>query len=430
MDLVKEEKPEEEIKKRDIIEKDRQIDMPEEVEHPVFVHEEVEVQDHMETENNMDNNTARGQEDAISDIPLGGTGVVGNIGIGGGGAGAFGFRTGGGRKRAALRGGGNPFSEDAVDAALRWLARHQQSDGHWDGETKYEPTDPGENSDPGVTGLALLAFLGAGHTEKTGKFQDNVVRAVRWLIQKQAADGSIGRSYEGGMGYHHAIAGLGLAEAYGMARVPTTGSAAQKAVDYSLDVHQTEYSGWRYEPKTPADMSVTGWFVMQCKSATIAGLKVDAKGFQGASTFVDKCTKPGQYPGLVAYQETSSPTYTMTAVGMLSRQFMGWKREDPMLVGGASYLQQSLPEWGSGNVNFYYWYYGTLVMFQMGGQWWKAWNGALRDMLIERQRKGPPKIDGSWDPLCVWNSKGGRVYSTALGALCLEVYYRYLPLYK
>jgi hypothetical protein len=170
---------------------------------------------------------------------------------------------------------------------------------------------------------------------------------------------------------------------------------------------------------------------MQLKSATIAGLRVDAKGFQGASAFVDKCTKDGgQYPGLVSYQPERSATYTMTSVGMLCRQFMGWKREDPLLVGGANYLQGSLPEWGHGNVNFYYWYYGTLVMFQMGGNWWKSWNASLRDMLIERQRKGPPKIDGSWDPLCVWNAKGGRVYSTALGALCLEVYYRYLPLYK
>jgi hypothetical protein len=431
MDLARQPEIEEETLEREQFKSDRAVDLPEQVEHPVIIHEEVEELDHMETENNMDNNTARGQEDAISDIPLGGTGVVGNIGVGGGGAGAFGFRTGGGRRRAAMQGGGNPLSEDAVDAALRWLARHQESAGNWEGERKYEDTDPGEDSDAGVTGLAALAFLGAGHTEKTGKFKDNVVRAIGWLRRKQAADGCIGRGYAGGLGYHHAIAGLALAEAYGMARVPMTGTAAQKAVDYSINIHQTEYSGWRYEPKSPGDISVSGWFVMQLKSATIAGLRVDAKGFQGASAFVDKCTKDGgQYPGLVSYQPERSATYTMTSVGMLCRQFMGWKREDPLLVGGANYLQGSLPEWGHGNVNFYYWYYGTLVMFQMGGNWWKSWNASLRDMLIERQRKGPPKIDGSWDPLCVWNAKGGRVYSTALGALCLEVYYRYLPLYK
>ena len=36
---------------------------------------------------------------------------------------------------------------------------------------------------------------------------------------------------------------------------------------------------------------------------------------------------------------------------------------------------------------------------------------------------------GSWDPICIWGGYGGRVYSTAMSALCLEVYYRFLPLY-
>ena len=45
-------------------------------------------------------------------------------------------------------------------------------------------------------------------------------------------------------------------------------------------------------------------------------------------------------------------------------------------------------------------------------------------------------VDGSWDyekdpygGKISW-SRCGRVYTTALGALCLEVYYRYLPMYS
>jgi len=37
--------------------------------------------------------------------------------------------------------------------------------------------------------------------------------------------------------------------------------------------------------------------------------------------------------------------------------------------------------------------------------------------------------DGSWDLLSKTDKAGGRVYTTAIGALCLEVYYRYLPMY-
>ena len=34
---------------------------------------------------------------------------------------------------------------------------------------------------------------------------------------------------------------------------------------------------------------------------------------------------------------------------------------------------------------------------------------------------------GSWNPDGIWGGYGGRVYSTALSALILEVYYRYEP---
>jgi Ca-activated chloride channel family protein len=380
-------------------------------------------------ENSINRNTARGQEDRISDIPTGGTGVIGNLGVGGGGAGAYGFRGGGGRRRATLQGGGSRKSEASVDRALKWLGHNQRADGSWSAGNGLT-----SDADVGVTGMAVLSFLAAGHTEKTGKHKIAVMKAIDYLISKQNRSGAVGENSgkpKSGSGYNHAIAGLALSEAYGMARVRKTGVAAQKAVNYSTNVHQKEYSGWRYAPEQDADMAVTGWFISQLKSAKIAGLKVDGKGFQGAIAFLDSVTKSaGLETGRVSYQPGREPTPTMTAVGLVSRQFMGWKRSDPLLVGGANYLMQNLPEWEGGNADLYYWLHGTQGMFQMGGDWWKAWNASLRDMMIERQRKGPPKIDGSWDPVGPWTEGQGRALATALGTLALEVYYRYLPLYK
>jgi hypothetical protein len=109
---------------------------------------------------------------------------------------------------------------------------------------------------------------------------------------------------------------------------------------------------------------------------------------------------------------------------------MGWKPNDPLIMGATQNLVEHLPSWDGGNVNFYYWYYGTLAMFQAGGERWKAWNVEMRDTLEQRQRRGAPAVDGSWDPVGAWCGRGGRVYSTAMGALCLEVYYRYLPIYR
>ena len=115
----------------------------------------------------------------------------------------------------------------------------------------------------------------------------------------------------------------------------------------------------------------------------------------------------------------------MTSAGMLGRLFMGAKPDT--LRGGGEYLRENLPEWGQWKTNFYYWYYGTLVMFQMGGDYWKGWNVSMKKALLDNQRKGGDE-DGSWDPGDGERSAHkNRVMSTALGALCLEVYYRYLP---
>jgi len=91
----------------------------------------------------------------------------------------------------------------------------------------------------------------------------------------------------------------------------------------------------------------------------------------------------------------------------------------------AVYLAERTPR--ANDINFYFWYYGTLALYQHQGPAWKAWNRAVREILLPMQeRKGP--CDGSWPPKGQW-ATGGRVVQTALATLCLEVYYRYLPLY-
>jgi len=446
-DLAKKEQPEyDPKKKRDIFKNPQEVKAETQVENPVVVHEQAEVSETFETDNDMDTRTARGQEDAISDIPLGGTGVTGSVGVGGGGmAGCFGYRDGGGRKKAVARFGGSPATESAVEAALRWLARHQEPDGHWNGK-KYEAK--GNDGDVGITGLALLAFLGAGHTEKSGRFRDNVRRAQAWLISQQSPkDGLIGYKYREfhhgyGGGYLHPIAALALAESYGMAKNPQVGAAAQKAVDFAINVHQKPYEGWRYENKSAGDVSATGWYVMFLKSSRIAGLKVDGAGFQGAMNLINRCTNKKN--GSVGYMNARGVPST-TAVGMVCRQFMGQRNTNKWLVKGAEYLMsdpENLPAWDKKNgrcvwgpCTFYHWYYGTLAMFQMGGKDWMTWNAALKKTLLPKQCKGGPMDgsandkDGSWDPLGRQTRYGGRVYSTAVGALCLEVYYRYLPMF-
>jgi hypothetical protein len=237
---------------------------------------------------------------------------------------------------------------------------------------------------------------------------------------------------------------LALAEAAGMGRIPATIEAAQKAVDYSTEKHQagenSDKEAWRYNPKKDADASVSGWFVMQLKSAKIAGLKVNTASFEGALKFYDSIEDKKEYDGYKGgrfpYQKGGGALLNPSAIGILCNLFLGRRPDE--LRGGAEYLKENLPKWGdpalgkgnAGGFPMYYTYYGTLTQFQMGGDYWKTWNEALKAMLVPNQRKDGD-FDGSWDPIGGKDDGlGGRVYMTAMSALCLEVYYRYLPITK
>ncbi len=116
----------------------------------------------------------------------------------------------------------------------------------------------------------------------------------------------------------------------------------------------------------------------------------------------------------------------MTAEALTCRQFLGMPPASATGLEAGDYILGQLP--GEGQANFYYWYYATIGMYQLQGTHWDRWNKALRATLVQSQRSSGP-LAGSWDPNTVWGGYGGRVYTTALGTLCLEVYYRFLPMY-
>jgi hypothetical protein len=119
---------------------------------------------------------------------------------------------------------------------------------------------------------------------------------------------------------------------------------------------------------------------------------------------------------------------SMTAVAMLCRIFSGHTlQDDPLISKGAELLVRTPPKWETGgDIDYYYWYYGTLAMHQVGGPRWERWNEAMKSAIIDHQRNNKDEDEyGSWDPLDPWSSEGGRIYSTALNCLCMEVYYRY-----
>lgn len=368
-----------------------------------------------------------------------GVGVGTGTHAGAGGAG-YGFGGRGTGKHAGLGGGGGTkISERAVGAALSWFAHHQMPDGNWSID-KYtqrckDATCVGAgkaaSADSAATALALLPFLAAGqtHTSK-GPYQKTIHSGLYWLLKNQ--NSGTGDLRCGQNMYAHGLASICLCEAYGLSNDPMLGRAAQSAIRFIVDSQNKEDGGWRYNPGDPGDLSVAGWQIMAMKSAQMAGLQVPQATFEKAKAFLDACASEAS--GTFSYMPGGgggSPA--MTAVGLLCNQYMHMKREDPTLVGGQSFLMGLLPENSEGRRNLYFWYYGTQVMHNLPGPEWDTWNRAMRHALIDSQIKEGCAM-GSWDPMRPakdpWGDQGGRIFVTSLATLSLEVYYRYLPLYK
>lgn len=326
--------------------------------------------------------------------------------------------------------GGSDRTERAVAMALDWLARHQSDDGRWDGGGFDAACgrcggQTAITADIGLTGLSLLAFLGADHTHfKDGPYRAHVNRGLLWLLQQQRRNGDL-RGDE--TMYSHAIAAIALSEAYAMTGDPRLRDAVARAIDFIDKARNPRDGGWRYDPGQPGDTSVLGWQVMALKSARLAGFEPPYASLNAARRWLDAVSEPGA-PGLYAYQPGQSPTPSMTAEGMFVQQLLGAAPDDPRMSQSADYLMENLPDWDSQS-NTYYWYYATLAMFQHQGPQWERWNEAVTRELLRHQITDGPAA-GSWDPAGEWALKGGRIYQTALGALMFEVYYRYLPLYS
>jgi hypothetical protein len=364
--------------------------------------------------------------------PVGSAGGMGGINVPGG----FGGRSGATKEKLLLEGGGNSASEAAVAAGQKWLVQHQAADGHWSLNAfdqhqggRCNCTGFGQDNDIAGTALGLLPLLGAGETHRNSRstYRNNVEKALRFLVKKQARNG-----YFGGSAYGHALAAIAVCEAYGLTADPALRGPAQRSIQYIRDA-QSENGGWRYEPREGGDTSVTGWMVMALKSAQMSGLEVDdAKipTFNRASRFLGSVMTPDG--GGYGYQGPD-PTPTMTAVGALCRLYLGLGPRNSGVVAGVNRLRRSAPSKKLDNI--YYYYYATQVMHHVGGEAWEAWNPLMRDMLVATQDKGTTAgrshLKGSWSPDAdKYGGSGGRLMETSLAVLTLEVYYRHLPLYR
>ncbi len=355
--------------------------------------------------------------------------------------------------------GGTPESESGVAEGLAWLARHQAEDGHWGPdclgsdagsrcEKEHPCSEPGEPFEGADTGLAVLAFQAGGHYYfNQHKYSDNVAHGLDIMVAQQGLEGELVGSqnvlaekpgetskYHMRYMYEHAIGTFALAEACATAKAAGQHpnekylAAAIKAVKF-IESQQHDDGGWRYTPNKNAlsDCSVSGWSMLALKTALEAEIKVDDQTVQRMVAFFKN--QADELTGRTHYQTPRYGTDALTGVGMMVDQFVLHQPQSPLVQLAAPYLaDQAEGLWGAGHVgasDFYTWYNCTLAMFQAGGDPWNRWNTVIRDHVHKLQIGGEECQRGSWEPNSRWGGPGGRIYTTALGVLTLEVYYRF-----
>ncbi len=331
------------------------------------------------------------------------------------------------------RRGGSAHTESAVRAALHWLAENQESDGHWSARTHgagrggwvagQNRGRTGLKADMGITGLATLAFLGAGYTHRHGEYHEQVGEALDYLaLQQDSSGGLYGNAGIYARMYCHGIATLAVCEAVAMTDDESLRVVARKAIRYTVSSQNRRTGSWRYTPGDSGDTSQFGWQLMALICAEEAGIEVSSIVKMRLQTYL-RSVERGNHGGLASYRVGQMATHSMTAEALACRMLLG--TEAPAKDREASKFLSSLRP-GQGGRNFYYWYYATVGLSQLCDESWPAWNRRLQSELLPTQeRRG--KHAGSWAPKTVWGTCGGRVYSTAIATLCLESYYRYAP---
>lgn len=350
----------------------------------------------------------------------------------------------------------NQNARQALDRALLWIVRQQQPDGRWKMTGPYsEGAESREaDTDSGATALALLALLGDGNTPTQGTHKKAVALGIEWLIGQQKRNGDLFDSEEEGRTAHfyaHAQGTIALCEALALVEArgepvsSTLRSAAEKAVKFLIDAQNPRLGGWKYRPLDVdgiGDLSVTGWALMALHSARMAKIDVPQETFLLASAFLDSTqvdiADGSRYRYRPDEPSQNEQLWSMSAEGLLCRQWLGWPRTLEAFEQGQKLLTSEVrrPVWEEGQRNVYAWYYTAQTLHNLGGQPWETWFAQVQGLLLRHQASGSGKTGGSWHPtkpkgaFLEWSEGAGRLYFTVMCVLILETPFRHAPIYE
>jgi len=322
---------------------------------------------------------------------------------------------------------GDKATESSVLWALRWLKNHQAPDGHWDAKSydaqcKLNRCD-GAGAAPRETtstGLALLAFLGAGHTQRDGPYKTVVEEGLKRLRAIQDPQGFYGDRAAPDALVGHAVATLAFTEVRGMTGDRDLDAPAQRAVS-ALFASPAAVGPWRadFAKDGAVDAKALPWVVFVLKSAEIAKLDVDPDAMKRVVAWFEARTDAKT--GAATDPATKRADDALTAVGAIARAFVGrTPKTDPVMAAAAATLAKNVsPDSAPPFVR----HFATLAAFiaSPDAPAWTRWSAATKVALLKAQRMEPDRDErGSWEPTDASMKSGGRMIATALSCLTLE----------
>ena len=332
--------------------------------------------------------------------------------------------------------------DQSVERALAWLASQQRRDG------SFPSVDSGQ---PAVTSLCAMAFLACGHMPGEGRYGGHIDAGIDYVLSCQKSNGLLCHlvptrvfapnqpNHTGS--YNHSIAGIFLAEAYGIAgndQADKIHKVLDAAVDLSISLQRArkkntvDRGGWRYlAPNTnAADLSATAWHLTFLRASKNAGFDIPAQVIGDAMGYVQRCFDPGE--GSFLYM-TSDPTArfisrSMAGAGILSLSMGGLHESGEAQQAAEWILRHPFDQYNEpvGTIDRFHYgaYYCSQAMYQLGERYWEQFYPVLVNTLLSHQSP-----EGSWQPEN-HDPQYGNCYTTALCVLALTPPYQLLPIFQ
>ena len=310
-----------------------------------------------------------------------------------------------------------------VSRGLDWVAATQSRVGHWTAKNGAYPT--------AMTALAGMALVGEGSTTTQGKYQENVRRAVDFLISRCRDNGLIGEPatddrYTYGHGYSLLFLSQVLGEEEDQHRRERLVEVLTKAVEFTGRA-QTAAGGWGYVSAKDGggfdEGSTTVTQVQGLRGCRNAGIKVPKEIVDKAVGYIHKCTN--EKDGGVQYSSqggSSRPAITAAAIACL---FNAGEYDDKYVPKLLTYCDKNLGSIsgdGFGHWHYAHYYYAQ-VMYREGDKKWKPYRDAVFAKILSEA-----KDDGRH---AYWNQGYiGPIYTTAVNLTILQLEKATLPIYQ